>query len=98
MKVRFSPWSLLGLSIALVAVLMSASAVLAQSSDAGGPFAALGGVMLVFFVVFGLAAYVYVSLAVQTIADTYWRLDRIRAMENNLFSLGFEEQSGALAS
>src|SRR5712691_2203284 len=31
--------------------------------------------------------------AVQTIADTYWRLDRIRAMENNLFSLGFQEQS-----
>src|SRR5258708_19786212 len=31
--------------------------------------------------------------AVQTIADTHWRLDRIRAMENNLFSLGFEEQS-----
>src|SRR5256885_12360613 len=27
--------------------------------------------------------------AVQTIADTYWRLNRIRAMENNLFSLGF---------
>jgi hypothetical protein len=27
--------------------------------------------------------------AVQTIADTYWRLDRIRAMENNIFSLGF---------
>ena len=36
--------------------------------------------------------------AVQTIADTYWRLDRIRAMENNLFSLGFEEQSGDLAT
>jgi hypothetical protein len=31
--------------------------------------------------------------AVQTIADTYWRLNRIRAMENNLFSLGFQEQS-----
>ena len=31
--------------------------------------------------------------SVQTIADTHWRLDRIRAMENNLFSLGFEEQS-----
>ena len=31
--------------------------------------------------------------AVQTIADTYWRLDRIRAMENNLFSLGFHELS-----
>src|SRR5205807_4504842 len=26
--------------------------------------------------------------AVQTIADTHWRLDRIRAMENNLFALG----------
>jgi hypothetical protein len=33
--------------------------------------------------------------AVQTIADTYWRLDRIRAMENNLFSLGFALNSQA---
>src|SRR5438270_6056962 len=33
------------------------------------------------------------SKAVQTIADTHWRLDRIRAMENNLFALGFHEQS-----
>jgi hypothetical protein len=38
------------------------------------------------------------SKAVQTIADTYWRLDRIRAMENNLFSLGFQEQANAVAS
>lgn len=30
--------------------------------------------------------------AAQTIADTYWRLDRIRAMENNLFALAIEEQ------
>ena len=30
--------------------------------------------------------------AVQTIADTHWRLDRIRAMENNLFALAIEEQ------
>jgi hypothetical protein len=30
--------------------------------------------------------------AVQTMADTYWRLDRIRAMENNLFALALEEQ------
>jgi hypothetical protein len=36
--------------------------------------------------------------AVQTIADTYWRLDRIRAMENNLFSLGFHELSGDLSA
>jgi hypothetical protein len=28
------------------------------------------------------------SQCVQTIADTYWRLDRIRAMENSLFGLG----------
>jgi hypothetical protein len=30
--------------------------------------------------------------AVQTIADTHWRLDRIRAMENNLFALAIKEQ------
>jgi hypothetical protein len=33
------------------------------------------------------------SKCVQTIADTYWRLDRIRAMENTLFGLAvFQEQ------
>jgi hypothetical protein len=69
MKVRFSLLSLAGLRIALVAVLMSAAAGLAQSSDTGaGPFAALTGVMLLFVVVFGLAAYVYLALALQTIA------------------------------
>jgi hypothetical protein len=31
---------------------------------------------------------------VQTIADTYWRLDRIRAMENNLFGLAVYERTG----
>src|SRR6516225_4168399 len=36
--------------------------------------------------------------ALQTIADTYWRLPRIRAMENNLFSLGFQEQPEDLAT
>src|SRR5215472_15325491 len=36
--------------------------------------------------------------AVQTIADTYWRLDRIRAMENNLFSLGFHEFSSQIST
>jgi hypothetical protein len=29
--------------------------------------------------------------AVQAIADTHWRLDRIRAMENNLFALAVEQ-------
>jgi len=35
---------------------------------------------------------------VQAIADTYWRLERIRAMENNLFSLGFEEHSASITT
>jgi hypothetical protein len=35
---------------------------------------------------------------VQTIADTYWRLDRIRAMENNLFALAVQEQPGELGA
>jgi len=54
--------------MALVAVLISAASAQAQSSDATGPFAALTGVMLLFVVVFGLGCYVYVSLALQTIA------------------------------
>src|SRR6516162_11397860 len=38
------------------------------------------------------------SKAVQTVADTYWRLDRIRAMENNLFALAVHESPVSLAS
>ena len=34
------------------------------------------------------------SKCVQTIADTYWRLDRIRAMENSLFGLEAYERTG----
>jgi hypothetical protein len=34
------------------------------------------------------------SKCVQTIADTYWRLDRIRAMENSLFGLAVSERTG----
>src|ERR1700747_3259633 len=33
------------------------------------------------------------SKCVQTIADTYWRLDRIRAMENNLFGPALLERA-----
>jgi hypothetical protein len=33
------------------------------------------------------------SKCVQTIADTYWRLDRIRAMENSLFGLAISEEA-----
>jgi hypothetical protein len=67
MKVRFGPLSLLAVSTVLVAVLMSASAALAQSTDAG-PFAALSGVLLLLFVVFAAGCYVYMALALQTIA------------------------------
>lgn len=70
MKARFRPSSLLGLSIALVAVLMSASVALAQDSNTPSPFAVLaGGAMLVVFLVFFLAMYIYVALALQTIAN-----------------------------
>jgi ribosome-associated translation inhibitor RaiA len=33
------------------------------------------------------------SKCVQTIADTYWRLDRIRAMENSLFGLAVSQET-----
>jgi uncharacterized protein DUF5684 len=64
MKIRFSRLSLLGLS---VAVLASAPLALAQSSDNAIPMA-LTGVFLLCLIVFGLAFYVYMSLALQTIA------------------------------
>jgi hypothetical protein len=67
MKLRFRSWSLLGMCIAFVAVLLSASQLLAQSSDDRVP-AALSGAIILFIVVFGLAIYVYISLAFQTIA------------------------------
>ena len=69
MKVRFSFWSLLGLSIALFAVLLSGGAALAQDSGAPGPFAALaGGMFLLCMLAFIAAMYVYMSLALSTIA------------------------------
>jgi hypothetical protein len=67
MRVRFSPLSFLGLSGALVAILMSARGVFAQSSESV-PSAALSGVVLLFLLVFGLGCYIYMSLALQTIA------------------------------
>jgi len=55
------------LSISLVAVLISASVALAQSTDEG-PLAALSGGLLLFCLVFGLGFYIYMALALQTIA------------------------------
>ncbi len=64
MTARLSRLSLPGLS---VAILMFANAAFAQSSD-GVPSAAFSGFVLLCFLVFGGAAYVYISLALQTIA------------------------------
>ena len=48
--------------------LLAARGVPAQGVDERAPIAFLGGFFL-FFLVFGLAAYIYVSLALQTIAN-----------------------------
>ncbi len=66
---RFSPWSLAGLSFALIAVLFAGGVALAQDSGTPGPLAALmGGAFLLVFLGFFVAMYVYVALALQTIA------------------------------
>jgi phosphate starvation-inducible membrane PsiE len=49
-------------------LLLSGGAAFAQQDDMRGPAALLGG-MFMFFVVFGLALYVYVALALKTIAE-----------------------------
>jgi hypothetical protein len=69
MKVRFSPWSVAGLGLALVAVLLSGAAALGQDSGAPSPYAMLtGGVFLLFMLAFIVGIYVYMSLALSTIA------------------------------
>lgn len=66
MKVRSGRLSSHVFSV-LLAVMISASVGWGQSSDGALP-AALAGTMLMFFLVICLAAYVYVALALQTIA------------------------------
>jgi hypothetical protein len=66
MKARSGRLLLSGL-IVLLAVLMSAGMAWAQSSDSPVS-AALAGTMLMFVVVLCLAGYVYMALALQTIA------------------------------
>lgn len=67
MKSRFRRLSLLGLSVALVALLLSGTVALAQSSDGEIP-PLLSGVFLLCVLVFGLGLYIYISLALQAIA------------------------------
>lgn len=69
MKARFSFLSRFGLSFALVAVLLSAVMALAQSSDDRVAGAALSGVILFVCLCIGLAVYLYMALALQTIAE-----------------------------
>jgi len=68
MKLRFSRLSLFGLGAALVAVLLSATAVLAQDSSDGTMPAIFAGGMILFFLIFAAAVYVYFALALSTIA------------------------------
>src|SRR5215813_6139735 len=70
MKLRFSRLSLFALGAALVAMLISATAVFAQdSSSSDGTIPALfAGGMLLFLLAIAAAAYVYMALALSTIA------------------------------
>jgi hypothetical protein len=67
MKARLNRLSLSGLGVALAAVLMSASVAWGQSSDAAVPSAMASGILMVALLC-GVAAYIYMALALQTIA------------------------------
>lgn len=66
MKARLNRLSLSGLGVGLGVILMSVSAAWGQSSDAVPPVMAGGMLTIVLFV--GLASYIYMALALQTIA------------------------------
>jgi len=69
MKLRFNRLSLFGLGGALVAVLLSATAALAQDSSSDGTMPAIfAGGMILFILVICAAIYVYMALALSTIA------------------------------
>ncbi|HUK25300.1 MAG TPA: DUF5684 domain-containing protein [Terriglobales bacterium] len=67
MRAQSRRWMLSGSRVGLVVLLTSATSALAQDSDSAVP-AAMAGVMLLFFLCFALAIYVYMALALQTIA------------------------------
>jgi Family of unknown function (DUF5684) len=68
MKACWRRLTLLGLSIASVSVLMWAGVASAQSSD-NAVSAGIASAMVLFIVVFALGAYIYMALALQTIAN-----------------------------
>lgn len=61
-------WLLAVVVVLFTSALVPASSLFAQQLDQRVPFAILGGLML-FFVFFALVIYVYVALALQTIAN-----------------------------
>ncbi|HEX3104302.1 MAG TPA: DUF5684 domain-containing protein [Terriglobales bacterium] len=67
MKARLNRLSLSGLGVALGAVFVSSSAAWGQSSSSSIP-PALAGSVLMIALVCGFAAYIYMGLALQTIA------------------------------
>jgi hypothetical protein len=67
MKARLNRLSLSGLGVALGAVLASASAAWGQSSSSSIPPAITGSIFAIALVC-GLAVYIYMALALQTIA------------------------------
>ncbi len=68
MKLRFARLSVLGSIVGVLAVLFSATAAFAQDSDSGALPALFAGGMLLVMLLFAAAGYVYISLALQTIA------------------------------
>jgi hypothetical protein len=69
MQVRVRLFSLCAWSAVFAVVLLFATRALAQSMDDAAPFLALSGIMLMFVLVLGLGSYIYLSLALQTIAN-----------------------------
>ncbi len=69
MKARASMLVLLGLVLALIAVLLPSVAFAQSQEEPSGAQAALAGGMLLVIAVIGLAFYVYLSLALMTIAN-----------------------------
>lgn len=69
MKACWRRLSLLSLSVTLVIFLMWAGVAVAQSSSDRVAGAAIAGTMMMFFLVFGVGMYIYVALALQTIAN-----------------------------
>lgn len=67
MKARLNRFGLSGLGVALSAVLLSAGAAWGQSSSSSIPPALAGSIMMIALVC-GLAGYIYMALALQTIA------------------------------